>query len=288
MSACVMMPVPVPDYSYLMAPRFINISSKSSRYLSDGCTESQDVMEDIDALADSIVERVTLVHQAPAKEKRVKFADSVGLELVQIRHMTAGRDTPPNLSPSIMAMLRSEPEKLSGPSLSLNFYQPVSDYGIFRQSLEKNFVSLESLSISDNRLIGTIKVKNLAFSKSVFLRITYDDWHSYEDIDAYYVNNGLVCAQGAPFSLSIDTFSFDHEIPYEKLMRPAIHFAVGFRCESHEYWDNNDSKNYTILVHNSSQREYAPTCQRQKSLDDTNWSEYAAWKLTTNDFTPYW
>lgn len=249
--------------------------------------------ENVSVDAESVAEDETDSNKT--KPKRVTFADSVGLELVQIRHMTAGRDTPPNLDPSIIASLLGNSdrrEKPAGPQLNLEFQQPLSDYSNFRACINKNNVSLESVAINDYRLVGTVQVRNLAFHKTVFLRLTMDNWCSHVDIPAYYVNNGMSRGNSS-FSTQIDTFSFEYDIPCDRLTSFPIMFAVCFQCESSEFWDNNGGKNYVISVKKSQSKAKPQHLLRRDSIDyfyeTKNWTEFAAWKQIEVDCSlPYW
>lgn len=227
--------------------------------------------------------------------KRVKFADTVGLDLVHIRHMTAGRDTPPDLSSYNFSDLQlcSDKKLSQEPSLTLGFPQPVSDYSHFREFLDINNVSLESASVNGLSVIGTIKVKNLTFHKTVFARFTCDNWATSYDVNAYYVNNGLAYGQGMVMTSLIDTFSFTYDLPVEFTKCDNIQFAICFRCEGQEFWDNNEKKNYVIHSANSAKQK-SPIQRRKSSFDcytdhiETNWTEFAIWKNVSTDFTPYW
>ena len=228
--------------------------------------------------------------------KRVKFADTVGLDLVHIRHMTAGRDTPPDLSCyhfSDLDLCSSKKQSREEPTLTLGFPQPVSDYSQFRELLDTNNVSLESISINGLSIVGTIKVKNLAFHKTVFARFTSDNWATCHDVNAYYVNNGLANGQGMVLTSQIDTFSFTYDLSAEFTKCDNIQFAVCFRCEGQEFWDNNIRKNYVIHLKTPVKKK-SPAQQHRASFDfyadhiETNWTEFAIWKNLRTDYTPYW
>lgn len=227
-------------------------------------------------------------------KKKVCFADSLGLELVQIRLMTAGRDTPPIIDPKVFESLNLTKSKLDLPTLTLGFKQPVSDYSRFTQCLAKNHVSLESVSLSDNMLVGTIRVKNLAYHKKVSVRITYDCWNTTEEVPAHYINNGLINGQGHQMPSSVDTFSFNHEFPIHKLRQNyGVEFAVCFQCEGQEFWDNNDNTNYVISVKNchtsnAAHNTNSITDYSRLPYQNTNWTEYAIWRGLETDYQPYW
>ncbi|XP_067928368.1 protein phosphatase 1 regulatory subunit 3B-like [Watersipora subatra] len=222
----------------------------------------------------------------PSK-KRVSFADSVGLELVHIRHMTAGRDTPPDLDPQIFISLGQSNEKSRTPSLQPVFSQPIANFSQFMQSLERNNVQVESVVVKDSLIIGTVKVKNLAFYKTVFVRVTRDHWRSSYDVSAHFVNNGL--CKPADLSTSTDTFSFTIDIPLNEVAQVGIEFAVCYRCNGQEFWDNNGNKNYCFKLKDDDDSSVG--CEQPWKLppaNQTNWTEFAIWRGLESNHTPYW
>lgn len=223
------------------------------------------------------------------QKKRVSFADSAGHDLVHVRHMTAGRDTPPDLDPALFSSPYITKERQKAPTLILTFQQPISDYNRFRQSLEQHGVALESISINDNVIIGTIKVKNLGFRKTVFLRMTYDNWVSTENVNAYYVNSGLGTPCSDRASSSVDTFSFTHDIALDRLSGCGIYFAVCFHYEGREFWDNNGNCDYYIKTEDVQRLPATDGHCKKESLPKTfNWTEFAIWRSLESDYTPYW
>ncbi|KAF6017714.1 PPP1R3C [Bugula neritina] len=223
-------------------------------------------------------------------KKKVSFADSVGLDLVQVRHMTEGRDTPPNLSPNIFRSLEPDNKNSAAPSLALAFQQPASDYTKFTQSVINNSVSLENISLNGNVIVGTVGVKNIAFEKKVVVRFTYDNWLTSEDVPAHYINNGLGHSRDSGRIPAIDTFSFTHEVPTDKLTHHDIQFVVCYHCCGQEFWDNNRSKNYHINVHRDSNNNNSSPFSFSKHplFHVENWTEFAIWKSLESDYSPYW
>ncbi|CAC5411141.1 PPP1R3 [Mytilus coruscus] len=124
--------------------------------------------------------------------------------------------------------------------LIINFPQPSSDDELFMCLLEKNCVSLEKVIISDNKVFGTIKVKNIVYEKKVFVRVTFNDWSDFFDIECVYFPNE------STFNDGIDTFNFEFNVPMELDLDSIIEFAVCFDIETQKYWDNRNGKNYQI------------------------------------------
>jgi protein phosphatase 1 regulatory subunit 3A/B/C/D/E len=115
--------------------------------------------------------------------------------------------------------------------------------------LEEFSVAIETLSIKNFYLIGTVLVKNKSFNKSVRVRYTNDNWSSFQDTTAGY---------DSTFSTDIDRFQFkidllqkfyNYKIRYQndlKIISSAISFALLYRVDTEEFWDNNNGQNYHI------------------------------------------
>uniref|UniRef100_A0A915M630 CBM21 domain-containing protein n=1 Tax=Meloidogyne javanica TaxID=6303 RepID=A0A915M630_MELJA len=84
--------------------------------------------------------------------------------------------------------------------------QPASEYLKFRDTLDRLKVALETVRLRNDlrRMNGTIKVANIAYEKSVFVRISDDRWSTFQDRHAKH--------QCSP-SKAFDTFRFDFGIP---------------------------------------------------------------------------
>lgn len=188
-------------------------------------------------------------------KKRVTFADHRGLSLTRVKIFSQFND-PIDIPLNIQEMLSSalsvtaEEDKLV-----LDFSQPSSDYLHFRQSLERNYVSLEHCVLKEKALAGTVKVKNLSFEKSVKLRVTFDTWKSHRDVACVYMKDTY------PSSYS-DTFSFQVSLPDELRTHECIEFAVCYEVDGCEYWDSNQGSNYRILW-SSMRRRDQDACSRR-------------------------
>ncbi|XP_058985119.1 protein phosphatase 1 regulatory subunit 3B isoform X1 [Musca domestica] len=177
------------------------------------------------------------------QRKKVIFADDEGLSLTQIRVMSEPSNVPPYWS---MKFLEQITQGLVTPhpadQWTVDFKQPASDYLVFRQTIERDFVSLENVIVKDEEsiVVGTVKVKNISFAKEVVVRVTWDDWKSQQDIFCTYnrAYGPATCAH-----VVFDTFSFKITLPPSS---KRLEFCICYRADGQEYWDNNGGKNYTI------------------------------------------
>ena len=253
---------------------------------------------------------------SPTK-KRVVFADDKGLSLTQIKMMTEPSDCPPRWTAEFLEQVTGGASaEVAADRWELSFAQPASDYLDFRSRLDKLNLSLENVVLqeADQQLVGTVKVKNLAFSKQVTVRITFDNWQTQTDFEATFATpSGLQGGSNTPTINLFDTFSFKIPIP-TLVPSNRIQFCVRFTCEAGEFWDNNGGKNYVIvkpvieekknaaingirsasinnkLGANSSRlqagNKYSDIMTPGAKVVDY-WAEFASWNHLVND-SPYW
>lgn len=203
-------------------------------------------------------------------KKRVVFADDRGRPLTQVRVMSEPSNMPPLLSSAYVANLsrgtfyRNLDGKLVIPQeqesaaavptegraplkcvdtnpWEPSFAQPASEYLSFRNKLDENSVSLENVIVreSENCLLGTVKVKNLAFDKDVAIRMTTDNWSSQQDVACSYVEQPSLAVRNL-----YDTFRFQLPLPDKDSSQ--VEFCVKYTSGGQEYWDNNAGANYVV------------------------------------------
>lgn len=210
--------------------------------------------------------------------KKVSFADDLGLALENIRIMTEPSDTPPRLKPDVFQTLRNDAQAgvTEVPPLVLNFSQPASDYVEFRRRIEHDCVCLENVIIRDYNIMGTIKVKNINFEKSVFVRCTFDGWKSEQDIQTTYVPNSSSVSH-------FDTFSFTMNVSKSLGTKDKMEFCVCYTCADQQFWDNNKGSNYVVVT---SDWKDSSTSLKNEFRDDNavfslstneDWSLYSSW-----------
>ncbi|KAG7280300.1 hypothetical protein CRUP_026841 [Coryphaenoides rupestris] len=178
------------------------------------------------------------------RKKRVVFADSRGLALTAV-HVFSDQQSRAAACEDLMFQM-SDLEKVTmemkvqtSRSLELDFQQPSADYLDFRARLLRNSLCLESCSLQQRSLTGTVKVRNLGFRKSVAVRITFDSWVSCSDTPCTFMNNVYGCQD-------TDTFAFSLELPAHVSAQQRVEFCLCYWVEGQEFWDNNDGRNYTM------------------------------------------
>ena len=192
---------------------------------------------------------------------------------------------PPRWTPSFLRhVTRTQPPQPAPqqPRFALHFAQPAADYSRFCERLDANSVALEHVVYkeSEDRLTGTIKVKNLHFEKVVFIRVSEDSWRTSKDIAATYV---AAASGGAAGATLYDRFKF--ELPL-RTTSTRFDFCVCFRCPVGEFWDNNGGANYGVSRQKSPlQQQHGPRDIYRAQVD--NWSSFSSWG---DEFGggPYW
>ncbi|XP_067857516.1 protein phosphatase 1 regulatory subunit 3C-like [Heptranchias perlo] len=173
------------------------------------------------------------------EKKKVVFADAKGFSLTAVRVFSEFEDDLSDLQFELADLAHCFPQPVKNEKLSLDFPQPSADYLNFRSRLQENLVCLENCIIQDKSISGTVKVKNLNYEKKVMIRITFDTWKSFQDIECVYLNNTYGCTD-------TDTFSFEVHLPECLQPREKIELCVSFKCGQETFWDNNNKENYRI------------------------------------------
>ncbi|XP_063195749.1 protein phosphatase 1 regulatory subunit 3C [Chroicocephalus ridibundus] len=192
---------------------------------------------------DSEAQKSDWNRSAARAKKRVVFADSKGLSLTAIHTFSEFQEQPGwDLQFDLLGLenitsgLKLHEEK----NLILGFPRPSADYLDFRNRLQKNLVCLENCTLQEKVLSGTVKVKNMSFEKKVQVRITFDTWKTYTDVECVYMNNVYNDSEN-------DTFSFSIDVPPAVSSEEKIEFCISYQSREHTFWDNNEGQNYKIV-----------------------------------------
>lgn len=183
-----------------------------------------------------------------ARKKKVSFADDKGLNLVEVCEIPGA----PKWADDVITLLigNSKRSVVKEKKWKIAFQYPPWPNEKLIETIENNNVALENISVNEDdhdTLLGTVKVKNLAFEKNVFLRLTFDRWLSYVDIPCMYVEPSEKSSKLNEY----DTFCFSSKIPHVASRYEVIEFCVCFRCGDEEYWDSNNGINYRLITENS-------------------------------------
>ncbi|KAG8593836.1 hypothetical protein GDO81_000963 [Engystomops pustulosus] len=180
-------------------------------------------------------------NQESKVKKKVSFADSRGLALTMVK-VYSDLDDPLEIPFNITELIDNivNLTTLEKEHLTLDFAQPAADYLDFRNRLQTDYVCLENCMIKERSLVGTVKVKNLAFQKCVKIRMTCNSWRAFTDHECQYVKDTYAGSDR-------DTFSFDVVLPGDIRPQERIEFAVCFECNGNTYWDSNKGQNYRII-----------------------------------------
>lgn len=165
-----------------------------------------------------------------AGHKNVHFADGCGLSLVSVHKISMDDLTLASNKDVYQETTRE---------LILTFPQPIS-LANFTERLSSLCVSLENVLVSNCTIMGTIKVKNIAYHKVILVRHTFNAWQSCEETTGSYVPDSC--------DGTYDRFSFGLSIPSTMKDGEKVEFAICYRTISpnSEFWDNNEGRNYII------------------------------------------
>ncbi|XP_048363401.1 protein phosphatase 1 regulatory subunit 3G [Sphaerodactylus townsendi] len=205
-------------------------------------------------------------------KKRVQFADSLGLRLARVKHFSAAEE--PQVPPAVLSRLQSFPmrsrdlEGFGAVLASLGgcvpparaprppqarpltpcFEAPGELLGAER--LRRERVCLEeaagtALAGAPADVRGVVRVLSCPGAKEVTVRYTFNDWLSFLDVPAVPLPADGDPAAPAPCSPA-ERYQFSLCLPPGLQEGTAVHFAVCYRSQQGEYWDNNGGSNYTL------------------------------------------
>jgi hypothetical protein len=111
-----------------------------------------------------------------------------------------------------------------------------------QRQLSPVYMKRISLSSDNQSLIGAVSVANLAFSKQVVARYTFDEWTTTSEVMAEYDphSRGHGDDERDLFNFSVNLLDLVH--PEDKTMFICIRYQV----DGQQFWDNNSSMNYQV------------------------------------------
>ncbi|KAM9839392.1 protein phosphatase 1 regulatory subunit 3G [Aulostomus maculatus] len=175
--------------------------------------------------------------------KRVKFADSMGLNLASVKHFSALEE--PQIPSKVLSRHQSFPPQAFLSDLRQSLQSLEADRLVtcfpdprdVDQRVRLLRVCLERVSITQFDVRGTIRVMCDCADRGVGLRYTFNEWLSHVDTQAL---------PAGPPGLPAERYTFTVGTPPFTDPGSALHFAVYLRCDEGEFWDNNAGRNYTL------------------------------------------
>uniref|UniRef100_A0A3Q3KPH4 CBM21 domain-containing protein n=2 Tax=Monopterus albus TaxID=43700 RepID=A0A3Q3KPH4_MONAL len=206
-----------------------------------------------------IRQRSLSLPSTPEKKKRcrnvgVRFVDSVGLDLEDVKLFKSGED--PSVPYHVTFRLLMAAELAGGRHLEISlpymkplFSQQPGDQPGFLHRLHEQKVCLERVFCCELGVIGITQVLNLDFEKDVTARYSFTDWKSCTETKASWVSTITNTREGGGSQLSCDTFRFHLTIPPFLQPGAVLEFAIQYKVCGAEYWDNNNGENYKLVCH---------------------------------------
>ncbi|XP_033485125.1 uncharacterized protein ppp1r3f isoform X2 [Epinephelus lanceolatus] len=184
------------------------------------------------------------IHLALAAGKRVSFADTTGGDLVDVKEFVAFDSDEEEGS----AKWEEEEAKYRKPERKPTYHvHPefnAPSGSALLQAVQSTKVEVEQISPVENEPLaftGVIRVLNISFNKAVYIRTTMDNWATYFDHPAEYV-------QGSHDG-NTDQFSFKLSFAPPYISHGCrIEFVVRYETSDGDYWANNSSMNYVVTL----------------------------------------
>ncbi|VEN40687.1 unnamed protein product [Callosobruchus maculatus] len=186
----------------------------------------------------------------PGRKKIVRFADALGLDLADVRtFLDEIPKVPTSAYEDLSVDLTDSPSDTSLDSRStcpkpdkvlMPLFQQPGGLPNFLDLVRDNNVCLENAVVDDPFMLtikGFVRVRNLDFHKSVYVRYTLNSWKTYADVQATYVENSC-----DGFSDKFSFVIYAHSLSVGQ----RIELACRFQCKGCQYWDNNNGRNYCL------------------------------------------
>lgn len=181
----------------------------------------------------------------PGRKKIVRFADVLGLDLADVKTFV---DEVPKVPKQAYEDLEINIEPVEsqiclGPRADrvlVPLFQQPGALPCFLDRVREKQVNLENAAVTDPinlTITGTVRVRNLDFHKSVYLRYTTDNWRSFSDLQASYVENSC---DGFSDKFTFTIYGTSVQIGQR------IEMAARFHCRGQQFWDNNYDTNYVF------------------------------------------
>ncbi|NXI46001.1 PPR3A phosphatase, partial [Galbula dea] len=189
--------------------------------------------------------------------RKVSFADAFGFELVSVKEFDTWEIPSTAQSDDIEDEVFPQEEYF----FSQLFTLPASQEELLQKVREQK-VELESIVFPPGItcMNGIVRVLNVSFEKTVYVRMSLDNWLTYYDIFADFMPNS--CGG------ETDQFYFKISLvpPYQK-DGAKVDFCIRYETSVGTFWANNNNENYTLICH---KRETVPKVNNKPHKEVTD------------------
>ncbi|NXF96765.1 PPR3A phosphatase, partial [Eubucco bourcierii] len=198
--------------------------------------------------------------------RKVSFADAFGFDLVSVKEFDTWEI--PNIGQN--NYIEDEVFPQEEYFFSQLFTVPASQEELLQKVREQK-VQLESVVFLPGItcMNGIIRVLNVSFEKTVYVRMTLNNWLSYYDILAEFMPNS--CGS------ETDQFCFKISLvpPYQK-DGAKVEFCIRYETSVGTFWANNNNENYTLICH----KKETPTADNKPHTEVTDRQLKGCLKIT--------
>nr|XP_029485997.1 uncharacterized protein LOC115106924 [Oncorhynchus nerka] len=224
---------------------------RGSRYTQKGATDESDESDGSEPEPLAVIRR------------KVSFADAFGLDLVYVKEFDStdltGAEVADPPEPEVKV---KEPDEYF---LSSLFTVPSSPEEL-EQRLQDQKLELESIELlhGTTALRGIVRVVNLCYNKSLYIRITLDSWKTNFDLLAEYVPGS---SDG-----TTDRFAFRLTlVPPFEMEGTRVEFCLRYETSVGTFWANNSDMNYVLFCHKKGGRDLIAMEPQLEEVN--NWRE---------------
>lgn len=174
----------------------------------------------------------------PVPRRKVSFADAFGLNLVSVKEFDNADSSESYENPPAGRTASRSPEEFS---MSCLFTVPSSPEEL-DQKLREQMVELESIELLPGTatIRGNIRVVNLCYTKSVYVRMSLDRWETHFDLLTDYVPGSS--------DLATDRFTFTYTPgPALEAEGTRVELCLRYETQLGTFWANNKEMNYVLF-----------------------------------------
>jgi hypothetical protein len=104
-------------------------------------------------------------------------------------------------------------------------------------------VILDETVVKENILYISVLAKNIAYEKWITIRMTWDNWKTYQDVPATFQTTIGVSTDHYS---GVDLFRAQFDMKQIQGNECQLEYAIRYNVLDQEYWDNNNQQNYKV------------------------------------------